>query len=69
MFRPNRTEAKLRKAKMLSLPWALMTTIKLVDDVWIEIISMQILHTYVLSILITIMQVLFTEMLPISVSM
>ena len=45
MFRSNRTEAKLRKAKMLSLFWPLMTTTKLVHDVWIEIISMEILHT------------------------
>ena len=45
MFRSNRTEAKLRKAKMLSLLWALMTTTKLVDDVWIEIIFMLILPT------------------------
>ena len=55
---------------MLSLLWALMTTSKLVDDVRIEIISMQILPTDVLPILMTIMQLLlFTEMLPSHVSM
>ena len=54
---------------MLSLLWALMSTAKLVDAVWVEIISMQILHTYVLSIPITTMQLLFTEKLPILVSM
>ena len=54
---------------MLCLLWALMSTAKLVDVVWVEIISMAILHMYVLPILITIMQVLFTEMLPFLVSM
>ena len=49
---------------MVSLLWALMTTTKLVDVVWVEIISMEILQTDVLPILITIMQLLFTEMLP-----
>ena len=54
---------------MLSLLSTLMTTTKLVDDVWIEILSMLILPTDVLPILITIMQLLFTDMLPILVSM
>ena len=49
---------------MLSLLWALMTTTKLVDDVRIEIISMQILSTDLLPILITIMQFLFFENTP-----
>ena len=69
MFRSNRTEAKLSKAKVLSLLLSLVTTTKLDDDVRIEIMSMQILPTNVLSILIIIMQLLFTEMLPILVSM
>ena len=54
---------------MLSLLWALMTTTKLVDVVLVEIISMEILHTDVLSILITIVQVLFSGMLPIIIMM
>ena len=54
---------------MLCLLWALMNMAKLVDFVWAEIISMEILHTYVLPILITTMKVLLTEMLPILVSM
>ena len=54
---------------MLSLLWALMTTTKLVDDVRIEIISIQILSTDLLPILITIMQFLFMKILPILVSM
>ena len=69
MFRSNRTETNLRKAKVLSLLLVLMTTTKLVDDVRIEIISIQILPTDVLPFLITIMQLLFMEMLPILVSM
>ena len=54
---------------MLSLLWALITTTKLVDAVWVDIISVEILHTDVLPILITIVQVLFTEMLPVLVRM
>ena len=54
---------------MLSLLWVLMTTTKLVDDVRIEIVSMQIVPTDVLPILNTIILLLFTEMLPILVSM
>ena len=69
MFRSDRTDANLRKSKTLGSLWALMSTAKLVDVVWVEIISMEILHTYVLPILITIMPVLFTGMLPILVSM
>ena len=69
MFSSNRTETNLRKAKMFSLLWVLITTTKLADDVRIEIISMQILPTDVLAILIAIMQLLFTEMLPFLVSM
>ena len=42
VFRSNTSEAKLRKAKMVSLLWALMTTTKLGDDMGIEIISIQI---------------------------
>ena len=43
---------------MLSLLCALMTTTKLVDAVWVEIISVGILPTDVLPILITTMQLL-----------
>ena len=44
-------------------------TAKLVDVVWVQIISMQILPTDVVPILTTIMQVLPTGMLPILTSM
>ena len=54
---------------MLSLLWALMGTTKLVDVVWVEIISMEILHTGVLPIPSRIMQILPIEKLPILVSM
>ena len=47
---------------------ALQGTAKLAGVVWLQIISMQILPTDVLCIHITIMQVLFTGMLPILVS-
>ena len=69
MFSSKGTEAKLRKTKMLSLLWDLMTSTKLVDIVWDEIISMEILHTCMVPICLTIMQVLFAEMLPIFVRM
>ena len=46
-----------------------MGTTKLVDVVWVEIISMEILHTGVLPILFSIMQVLPIEMLLILTSM
>ena len=49
---------------MLSLLQALMGTTKLVDVVWVEIISMEIVHTGVRSILSSIMQVLPIGMLP-----
>ena len=43
---------------MLSLLLALMGTTKLVDVVWVQIISMEILHTEMLPILSSMMQVL-----------
>ena len=46
-----------------------MGVTKLVDVVWVEIISMEILHTEVLPILSSIMQVLPIGMLPILTSM
>ena len=66
---PNTTKAKLRKAKMLSLLWDLMTTPKLVDVVWVGIISMENLHADVLHILVAIVQVPSTGMLSIPVSL
>ena len=51
MFRSNKIEAMLSMAKMLSLLSALMGTTKLVDVVWVEIISMEILHTGMLPFL------------------
>ena len=65
MFRFNKNEAMLRMAKMMSLLQDLMGTTKLVDFVLVEIISMEILHTGVLTILSSIMQVLPLGMLPI----
>ena len=58
MFRSKKNKAMLRMAKMLSLLQALMGTTKLVDVVWVEIISIEILHTRVLQILSSILQVL-----------
>ena len=57
MFRSNKNEAVLRMAKMLSLLLAVMGTTKLVDVVWVQIISMEILHTEMLPILSSMMQV------------
>ena len=55
MFRSNKSEAMLRITKMLSLLLTLLGTTKLVDVVWVEIISMEILHTGMLSILSSMM--------------
>ena len=46
-----------------------MLSLKLVNVVWVEIISMEILHTGVLPFLSSIMQVLPIETLPILTSM
>ena len=54
---------------MLSLLSALMGTTKLVDVVWVEISSMEILHAGMLPILRSIMQAPPIEMLPILTSM
>ena len=69
MFRSDKNEVMLRMAKMLSLLYSLMGTTRLVDVVWVDIISMEILHTGILPILSSTMQVFSIGMLPILTSM
>ena len=69
MFRSKKNEAMLRMVKMLSLLDTLKCTTKLVDVVWVEVISMEILHTGILPILTSITQVFSVGMLPILTSM